>query len=149
MLLEPIPADGMTSNPILSTPECIDILNIYKEYYPKIGFETPWIGYFIIHDEVAVGTCGFTGKPENNRVEIAYYTFPSYERQGIATWACKELVRIAKAHKPDVIVTAKTAPEENPSTVILKKNGFSKGTTVQDDEIGDAWEWILDIATEL
>ena len=149
MYLQPIPENGESADPALNTPECIDILNIYKSYYPKIGFELPWIGYFIIHDGVAVGTCSFTGKPQDNRVEVAYYTFPAYERNGYATWACKELVRIAKEHKPDVIVTAKTAPEENPSTAILRKNGFEKGGVVQDDGIGDAWEWILNLSSAL
>ncbi len=146
MYLEAIPESGLSSNPILSTPECKEILDVYKSYYPKIGFEIPWIGYFIIDDGIAVGTCSFTGKPVNNQVEIAYYTFPAYERKGYATWACKRLLLLAKQHKPDVIVTAKTAPEENPSTAILRKNGFKQDGIVQDHEIGDAWHWILDIA---
>lgn len=134
---------------MLSTPECLEILNVYKTYYQKIGFELPWIGYFIIDDGVAVGTCSFTGKPVHNKVEIAYYTFPAYERKGYASKACRELIRIAKEHSPDLIVTAKTAPEENASTHILSKNGFTKGDVVQDDGIGDAWEWILALEIDL
>lgn len=145
MHLEPIPLCGLSSNPGLSSPECKEILDVYKSYYPKIGFELPWIGYFIIDEGAVVGTCSFTGKPVDNRVEIAYYTFPAYERKGYATWACKELVKLAKQYKPDVIVTAKTAPEENPSTAILRKNGFKQDGIVQDDEIGNAWHWILEI----
>jgi [ribosomal protein S5]-alanine N-acetyltransferase len=146
MFLEPIPESGISSNPILSTLECLNILEVYRTYYPKIGFELPWIGYFIINDGIAVGTCSFTGKPKDNRVEVAYYTFPAYERKGYATWACRELVRIAKAHKPDVIVTAKTAPEENPSTTILRKNNFKHDGIAEDEEIGPAWYWILEIS---
>lgn len=145
MLLIPVPESGNSADPILCTPECVEILNVYKSYYPKTGYDFPWIGYFILHDGQAVGTCGFTRRPFNNRVEIAYYTFPAHEGNGIATWACKELTRIAKEHKPEVLVTAKTAPEENASTAILRKNGFRQNGIVQDDEIGSAWLWILEI----
>jgi hypothetical protein len=35
-------------------------------------------------------------------------------------------------------ITAKTAPQENASTKILRKNGFTFSKIVQDEEIGDA-----------
>lgn len=121
--------------------ECQELLNIYEGYYPKIGFDMPWVAYLIIKDKQAVGTCSFTGKPKNGIVEIAYWTFKQFEGQGVASFACRELVNIARKELPHVIITAKTAPENNASTSILEKNGFTFSKVVQDEEIGDAWLW--------
>lgn len=140
-----IPTDGTIPPGILPSGFVTEMLSIYSEYYPKIGFREPWVGYFIVEDGVAVGTCGFTGQPENNRVEIAYYTFKPFEGRGIATFACRELVSIANKTDPGLIVTAKTAPEESASTVILRRNGFRQSSDVDDHEIGKAWGWILEI----
>jgi RimJ/RimL family protein N-acetyltransferase len=90
-----------------------------------------------------VGAAGFNGRPENNVVEISYYTFKEYEGKGYAALACKELIRIANYQNPGLIICAKTAPEENASTRILRKNGFIYRKIVQDHEIGDAWLWEL------
>ena len=45
----------------------------------------PWTGYSIIRDGEKVGQCAFKTKPLNGKVEIAYYTFEQFEKQGIAT----------------------------------------------------------------
>jgi [ribosomal protein S5]-alanine N-acetyltransferase len=141
--LQPILQEQDDNNPLFSSHECKELIKIYAEYYEKIGFNPPWIGYFIVREDTVVGSCSFTGKPVDGKVEIAYWTFKDYEGQGIAFFACKELVRIAKETDPSVIVTAKTAPEDNASTHILENNGFVKKGVVQDHEIGDAWFWEL------
>ena len=69
--------------------EALDIQNVYNEYYAKIGFILPWVGYFISVNDLIVGVCGFKGQPINGEVEIAYYTFEQYQNQGIASLACK------------------------------------------------------------
>ena len=46
-------------------------------------------------------------------------------------------------HQPGIIITAKTAPDHNASTKILEKNGFRYSGIVQDDDIGDASQWLL------
>jgi len=129
------------TDPLYATEECQTLLSIYASYYPKIGYHLPWIGYVIIKDEVVAGSCGFTGQPINNEVEIAYWTFKSFEGQGIASFACTELISIALRTNPELTIIAKTAPEENASVNILKKNNFTFSRVVQDDEIGDAWLW--------
>lgn len=116
---------------------------MWEEYYPKIGFNLPWVAYIVVNENKVVGSCGFTGKPTGNKVEIAYWTFSEFEGQGIASFACSELVKIARQAEPDVIVTAKTAPVHNASTKILEKNKFVFTEIVQDHEIGDAWLWTL------
>ncbi|MGD9563187.1 MAG: GNAT family N-acetyltransferase [Pyrinomonadaceae bacterium] len=115
---------------------------MYEDFYPKIGFDPPWVGYFVVRDERVVGSCSFVGKPQDEKVEIAYWTFKEFEGQGIASFACEELISIALRSDPNVTVTAKTAPEKNASTKILEKNGFILNGIVQDHEIGDAWLWI-------
>ena len=51
----------------------------------SVHYLRPWLGYFALRNSVCIGTCGFKGPPENNRVEIAYFTFPEYEGRGYAT----------------------------------------------------------------
>lgn len=123
---------------------CQLLLKTYDDYYKKIGYLLPWVGYFVVKENQVVGSCGFTGQPNDGKVEIAYWTFEEFERQGIATFSCKELILISQQYDPAVIITAKTAPEYNASTKILQNNGFVFSEVVQDDEIGDAWLWKLD-----
>lgn len=141
--LLPININEDKTQKIFASGNCQQVLNIYKAYYPKIGFHFPWIGYFILDNNVVVGSCGFTGKPQNGEVEIAYYTFKENEGKGIASFACKELITISKATDSSIIVTAKTSPEHNASAKILECNGFKFESIVQDEDIGDSWLWKL------
>src|SRR4030095_11095613 len=113
------------SSEIYNSPDCQQILNVYEEYYPKIGFNLPWVGYFILKENKIVVSCGFTGAAVAGIVEIAYYTFKEFEGQGIASFACRELISISKTADPTIIITAKTALEFNASTKILMNNGFT------------------------
>lgn len=110
-------------------------------YYSKIGFHPPWIGYLAFVNGTPVGMGGFKGRPVDNKVEIAYFTFPGKEGQGVGTQTCRALVKLALASDPRVEVTARTLPENNASTRILAKNGFVLAGTVQDPEDGQVWEW--------
>lgn len=144
MELKPIELNIDKLQEIYSSADCQMLLNVYDEYYPKIGYNLPWVGYFVVRDGHIVGSCGFTGQPTDGKVEIAYWTFKEFEGQGIASFACKTLVEISQETDPTIIVTAKTKPEHNASTKILANNGFSFREIVQDHEIGDAWFWVLD-----
>lgn len=128
---------------IYASADCQQLLTSMEEYYPKIGFNKPWVGYFVFKNNQIVGTGGFTGQPIDSKVEIAYGTFKDFEGQGIASFTCKELISITKQNHPSIIITAKTAPEHNASTRILQKNNFQFSEVVQDHEIGDAWLWTL------
>lgn len=141
MILRPITLQEDKSNKEYASPYCQQLLGIYEDFYPKIGFNLPWVGYFVIKDDTIVGSCGFVGQPTGGKVELAYWTFKEYEGQGIASFACKELVKIAKQTDPSLTIHAKTAPESNASTKILENNNFVFTEIVQDDEIGDAWLW--------
>jgi [ribosomal protein S5]-alanine N-acetyltransferase len=131
------------SNPLFNNEDCQQLIDIYENYYPQVGYIKPWIGYFVIRDHEVVGSCGFTSAPSEGRVEIAYWTFAKYEGQGVASYACAALIEIALKENSSLIITAKTAPEFNASTKILQKNNFIYKGIVQDHEIGDAWLWEL------
>ena len=144
MKLKPITLNIDKSLKIYSSDNCQILIDSYNEYYPKIGYNLPWIGYFIIKDDKIVGSCGYTGKPVDGKVEIAYWTFKEYEGQGIASFACNELISISRKTDPAIKITAKTEPRNNVSTKILVNNGFTFSEVVQDEEIGDAWLWYLE-----
>lgn len=141
MNLKPISLNEDKTNEAYASIDCQQPLQMYNDFYPKIGFNTPWIGYFIVRQDKIVGSCSFVGQPQDGKVEVSYWIFKEFEGQGIASFACKELVKIAKQTDPNVTITAKTAPEHNASTKILKNNNFAFTEIVQDEEIGDAWLW--------
>ena len=126
---------------LFESVDCQTLLHMYEDYYPKIGFHLPWVAYLVVRQNKVVGSCSFTGKPKDGKVEIAYWTFKEFEGQGIASFACNELIKIAQNTDPKVTVTAKTAPEHSASTKILENNKFIFTEIVQDEEIGDAWFW--------
>ena len=130
-------------DPLFESADCQTLLQLYERYYPKIGFHLPWVAYLVIQNNQVVGSCSFTGQPIDGTVEIAYWTFKEFEGQGIASFACKELISIAQDADPNVTITAKTAPGYNASTRILENNKFIFTEIVQDEEIGDAWLWTL------
>ena len=97
-------------------------------------------GYLAIENGQCIGACGFKSPPQNNRVEIAYFTFPEHEARGVATRMTSELIRLALDTKPAVTVAAQTLPEENASTSILKKLRFRLVGVVEHPEDGLVWE---------
>jgi len=142
MRLVPIKQSVEENKEFLNEPGCTDIINMTISYYKKIGFYPPWIGYLAkIHGNL-VGSAGFKGRPVNNKIEIAYGTFPDFRMQGFGTEICKQLVNVALKADPTLIITARTLPENNFSTKILEKNGFKLSGTIWDEEDGNVWEWI-------
>lgn len=143
MELRIIKQNEVKTDNLFKSVDCQTLLQIYENYYPKVGFNLPWVAYLVLRQNQVVGSCSFTGQPNDGKVEIAYWTFKEFEGQGIASFACKELIKISKNADQKVAITAKTAPEKNASTKILEKNNFTLTAIVQDDEIGDAWLWTL------
>lgn len=142
MTFVPLHIDEDKTKEIYANPDCQELFKSYPDYYYKFGYNPPWIGYLVIRDDKVVGVGGFTGQPKDGKVEIAYWTFKQYEGQGIASFSCQQLISISKIKDPKIIITAKTAPEHNASTKILKRNQFEFSEVVQDEGIGDAWEWV-------
>jgi len=120
--------------------------------YAVTGFEPPWVGYLAILDDAIVGTCAFntttfTDPAANGIAEIAYFTFPDHENQGIATAMARRLIDTAKAAVPAMGFVAQTETEFNSSTRVLEKLGFRFAGAVEHDELGTVWEWRLDNGT--
>jgi RimJ/RimL family protein N-acetyltransferase len=111
--------------------------------FDSIGFEPPWVGYITVDGDQPVGGCAFVGSPKAGSVEIAYYTLHEYEGRGHASHAVARLIEIARQTDPAVLLTAKTLPQDNPSTSILRRNGFNYAGETSDEDIGLAWAWVL------
>src|ERR1044071_4009941 len=108
MTLVPIPVSCDLPAGLISTTLTDGILAQFRSFYPTIDYVSPWIGYFITEGKVVLGCCAFVGPPANNRAEISYHTFPEFEGRKIATWASRELIRIALSENPELTITAKT-----------------------------------------
>ena len=124
-------------------PVATEVAHAMAQLYTRVGFQPPWIGYLAVEDATCVGTCGFKSPPQNNRVEIAYFTFPGHEARGVATRMAKELIRIAIEQMPAVSISAQTLPEENASTSVLQKLKFRRVDIIEHPEDGIVWEWQL------
>lgn len=128
--------EEFTSNPL-----CHESIYATIEFYKKVGFAPPWIGYYAKQNDDLLGAAGFKGQPVNGTVEISYGTFEKYRKQGIGTEICKQLVDLSLKTNPSIRITARTLPEKNFSTRILEKNAFECIGMVNDPEDGDVWEW--------
>src|SRR5580704_9457138 len=107
------------------------------DFYTRVGFNKPWICYYAQLENQLVGCAAYKGKPVNCRVEIAYGVFPQYMNKGIGALIAKTLVDLAQQTDPAIIITAKTLPEENYSTRILRKNNFKLLGMIIDPEDGE------------
>ena len=149
MELIAIKESGEMAKPITSTPQvAAEVVEAMTQLYRAVGYEPPWIGYLAIENGICVGMCGFKSPPQDNRVEIAYFTFPGHESRGVAKQMAAELIRLALDKMPAVTVAVQTLPEENASTSVLKKLRFRRVDSVEHPEDGLVWEWHLSDASE-
>jgi RimJ/RimL family protein N-acetyltransferase len=103
-----------------------------------------WGGYLAVEEgtSLVVGTCGFkTGPQPDGGIEIAYFTFPSFKGQGVATAMAGRLLEMAQSSDEVREVVAHTLPETNASTRVLEKLGMQKTGEVIDPEDGPVWRW--------
>jgi RimJ/RimL family protein N-acetyltransferase len=142
MKLIPIKEKLEDNTALFHDSQCTEIVQMTVNYYKAIGFVEPWIGYLAEVDGKLVGSAGFKGQPINGKIEIAYGIFDAYQKQGMGTAICNELVNLVLKTDPSIKITARTLMEENFSTKILRKNDFTLVGTVIDPEDGEVWEWI-------
>lgn len=117
------------------------ILQMTLTMYENAGFTEPWGGYLATKNSNLVGTCGFKGQPLDGSVEIAYFTFPDFEGQEIATEMAQGLINIVNAADSNILVTAQTLVDRDASHRILEKLGFTSGEIIQHPEDGSVIEW--------
>jgi RimJ/RimL family protein N-acetyltransferase len=111
------------------------------EMYKTTGFTLPWIGYLAVSAGQVVGTCAFKTAPSDGAVEIAYFTFPGQEGQGVATAMARQLIDIAYANDRSLKIIAHTPPERSASNAVLQKIGFLLLGDWEDPVDGPVWEW--------
>jgi RimJ/RimL family protein N-acetyltransferase len=141
LTLLPIDVDEKLNSRFKKNPDCIHVLNVFPDYYKRVGFVKPWIGYFAELENDVVGYGGFKGQPRDGKIEIAYSTVKQHEGKGVATEICRQLVSLALETDPSIKITARTLLELNASTQVLKNNGFKSVGIFKDEEDGDVWEW--------
>lgn len=141
MKLLPIKEHLDENKEFAANPDCQDSLYTCIEFYKRAGFTPPWICYYVQLGGALVAAAAFKGKPLNNQVEIAYGTFPQYQKQGIGSRLVDILVQLSLKTDPAIRVTARTLLKENFSVRILRKNNFKLLGAILDDQDGQVWEW--------
>ncbi len=144
-VLVPCGADGfpLAADAPAVPAELAAICRASAEHYCTVGYAPPWTGYLLAGDGTYFGGGAFVAPPEHGRVEIAYFTLPAHEGQGFATTTAALLVDLARRTDPTLVLWAKTLPQDNASTAILRRLGFRQAGSTTDHEIGEAWLWIL------
>ncbi|THD34473.1 MAG: N-acetyltransferase [Sphingomonas sp.] len=116
--------------------------------FERVERAYPWHSWWGVADDAGMvaGLCGFKHSPDRDgRVEIAYFTFPEVEGNGVATGMARQLIEVARANGAREVI-AHTLPEENASTRVLDANGFAFGGAVIDPEDGPVWSWRRSLA---
>ena len=106
--------------------------------------ELAWKGYFVVDTETreVVGSCAFKSEPtEDGTVEIAYFTYPDFERKGYATSMARKLIDLASHSSAVNRVIAHTLPEPSASTRVLEKVAMRFVGEVIDPDDGRVWQW--------
>jgi [ribosomal protein S5]-alanine N-acetyltransferase len=130
-----------------NTAILLDVVAQTTKLMTTVGGDPKWFGYLTIDTitKVIIGTCAFKGPPsKDGSVEIAYFTFPEFERNGYATAMASALIEIASSSPAVEKIIAHTLPETNASTRILQKVGMTFVGEVIDPEDGRVWRWTLD-----
>ena len=101
-------------------------------------------GFAVIEkdSQFVVGNAAFVGPPDEcGEVEIAYGIVPMFEGRGYATQAAKALADFAFSDSRVKSIRAHTLPEENASTRVLEKNGFTFVGELNHTIDGLVWRW--------
>ena len=103
-----------------------------------------WDGYFVVdaQSREVVGSCAFKTPPnEDGVVEIAYFTYPSFEGLGYATAMATKLIALAAGASGVRQIIAHTLPEASASTRVLEKVGMQFVGEAFDPDDGRVWRW--------
>lgn len=114
------------------------------QMYERGGSKPPWLAYIAVEHGRVVGACAFKGPPSDNRVEIAYLTFPGNEGRGVASQMAGVLAKIAQETRPGITLTATTPPGGGASASVLMKQGFVFEGAAADPQQGNIWWWARD-----
>ncbi|PWU19487.1 MAG: GNAT family N-acetyltransferase [Verrucomicrobia bacterium] len=147
--------EGFSDRYGASLGECVeearDVVRQTEAFYRRVPRDPPWIGYLVVNtDTVVVGCCGFVPAPlSEGTIEIAYGTWPSFQRQGYATAAALALIEIASKSGMITRVIAHTLPEPGASTRVLRRLGMVCRGEIEHPEDGKVWLWEKRLKKEL
>ncbi|OWY22936.1 N-acetyltransferase [Sphingobacteriales bacterium UPWRP_1] len=108
--------------------------------------EFGWLTYLPVYkpDNMLVGSCGYTGKPDaGGMVEIGYEVAPHYRNRGIATEIASALIAHAFEFNEVLIVQAHTLAEKNASGKVLQNCGMILTDEIMHPQDGKLWLWKL------
>lgn len=121
-----------------------EVVGSNEVHHDAVGAQARWGGYLAVDvaTNFVVGTCAYKGAPDGDAtVEIAYFTFPNFERRGFATAMARELeLQVRESEEVERIV-AHTLPEESPATRVLRRLEYSQAGDITDPEDGPIWRW--------
>ncbi|SFC30591.1 Acetyltransferase (GNAT) family protein [Flexibacter flexilis DSM 6793] len=124
----------------------VDALRYALDKLAENPEENGWWTYWAVHphDQKLIGGGGYKGQPSpDGVVEIGYEIAPSYRNCGLATEMAKGLITNAFSHQNVTIILAHTLAQENPSTKVLRKCGFTMVAQLHDPNEGFIWQWQL------
>lgn len=104
-----------------------DTLRFWEDALTEPGAAGWWLHYAVRigrGDSSLVGSVGYKGPPKDGIVEVGYSVVPSWQRQGLATEACRALIESAWRRGAEVVV-AHTLAGLEPSIAVLRKLGFA------------------------
>jgi len=104
-----------------------DTLRFWRDSQRRPGAARWWLHYALrirSGSSTLVGSVGYKGPPRDGVAEIGYSVVPSWQRQGLATEACRALIESAWRRGAEVVV-AHTLDGLEPSIGVLRKLGFS------------------------
>ena len=114
------------------------------EFMRTFSLETPshWFGYFVIEgaSQQLVGVCSFKGPPADGALEMAYYTFPGFERRGIGTEMARFLLQRARELPGVKALIVRASPDQRTAMRILEKIGMRFAGQEEEDG-ATVWRW--------
>jgi [ribosomal protein S5]-alanine N-acetyltransferase len=122
----------------------LEIFTYVKEHMERGEEEEGWWSYLALHksEKVLIGSGGYKGSPdENGVVDVGYEIASEYRNRGFATEFARALTANALADPRVMRVEAHTLAEENASTSVLRKCGFRRVGSAEDEEQGIVWKW--------
>ncbi len=114
-----------------------------------IGKPSSWCATFCMvapARRLIVGSCGFKDVPRRGRVEIGYGVAPAAQRQGHASAAVAELLRLAALSGEAVEVLAQVSADNPASTRVVQRLGFLPRGQQMDHEGEMLVQWVRQLA---
>lgn len=140
LTLRPVAADAVLRDPAVTGAFAPKIAALMK-----VKQTPPWCGFIAWSDAKPLGFAGFNGPPDAaGSVEISFVTFPKNSGKGVATAMAGALVHLARNFGARRVI-AHTRREEDASTAVLVRNGFTRDGEGIGADLAPAWRWALNL----